>query len=886
MESNLVIKVKYGDTLRRFNARIDDAEQLDLNMAGLRAKIIGLFNFPADAELTLTYIDEDGDVVTLVDDDDLRDVMRQRLKFLRIDVKLNNDKFGKLYTGSSGSSTPLRSPSVQPPLASFNTGAADVLKSVPEPLHDALSEVFSKLSFDVTSKAASASPVLGDLVECLSKMGQSYLSPVSQSGAGVNTNIPVGTSESPSAPSAPTDPNPSKGAGLRAVLPKCTADDSSCEASKEANNGNATRGVNVPAAVDLNVDPPADVNLTGCATMTSGSSASNVFACNDKKNTKESNSHNKGKSVSLDTSTPLVDTRKYYPISGMGPSNECPFSGVPVANDPVVPPFLYHPFSPSKRSSTHENPMFGTFHKGIQCDGCGVLPITGPRFKSKVTDDYDLCSICFSKMGNEADYIRMDRPMHYRHPRCFRASNDHISRAGGPALLHILRNRAMKSARPKVDSRFILDVNVLDGTVMAPFTPFTKIWRMRNNGTLPWCGRMQLVWIGGDKFSDATSVEIEIPADGIPVDGELDIAVDFTAPQLPGRYVSYWRMASQTGMKFGQRVWVLIHVDASIKESISDNFQGLNLNLPPESSGLRDSEIVDMNVDLVTELCNSNAGTEPLEPMVNDQPAKEHTVNNSLLLDSDVPMPVPKSSSVTYPIIDQGVFVPVHRPHTLSSPAAYPNIDQGVSSPAFPHIPSPSVSYPIIDLLEAAPAGPFQAPPPAICVQAPSPARPSQAPAPAICVQAPSPAGPSQAPAPAICVQARSPAGSSQAPAPAICVQAPSPAISVQAPSPAISVQAQSQEDIENESVEQTLLKELEEMGFKQVDLNKEILRMNEYDLEKSVDDLCGVAEWDPILEELQEMGFCDAEMNKKLLKKNNGSIKGVVMDLLTGERA
>ena len=43
-------------------------------------------------------------------------------------------------------------------------------------------------------------------------------------------------------------------------------------------------------------------------------------------------------------------------------------------------------------------------------------------------------------------------------------------------------------------------------------------------------------------------------------------------------------------------------------------------------------------------------------------------------------------------------------------------------------------------------------------------------------------------------------------------------------------------------------------MGFKQVDLNKEILRMNEFDLEKSVDDLCGVAEWDPILEELQEM--------------------------------
>lgn len=30
----------------------------------------------------------------------------------------------------------------------------------------------------------------------------------------------------------------------------------------------------------------------------------------------------------------------------------------------------------------------------------------------------------------------------------------------------------------------------------------------------------------------------QIPADGVPVDGELDIAVDFTSPKLPGRYIS------------------------------------------------------------------------------------------------------------------------------------------------------------------------------------------------------------------------------------------------------------------------------------------------------------------------------------------------------------
>lgn len=68
----------------------------------------------------------------------------------------------------------------------------------------------------------------------------------------------------------------------------------------------------------------------------------------------------------------------------------------------------------------------------------------------------------------------------------------------------------MKSAQPKLESRFVLDVNVIDGTVMMPSTPFTKIWRMRNNGTVPWFHGMQLVWIGGDKLRNTISVDIEV----------------------------------------------------------------------------------------------------------------------------------------------------------------------------------------------------------------------------------------------------------------------------------------------------------------------------------------------------------------------------------------
>ncbi|XP_004503199.1 protein JOKA2-like [Cicer arietinum] len=108
MDSAMVIKVKYEDTLRRFSASVEENSRLDLNMVGLRAKISSIFNFTAYANFILRYVDEDGDLVNLVDDDDLRDVMRQQLKFLRIDVHMINNSGGKSDAdGSSGSATPL-----------------------------------------------------------------------------------------------------------------------------------------------------------------------------------------------------------------------------------------------------------------------------------------------------------------------------------------------------------------------------------------------------------------------------------------------------------------------------------------------------------------------------------------------------------------------------------------------------------------------------------------------------------------------------------------------------------------------------------------------------------------------------------------------------------
>lgn len=782
MGSTMVIKVKYGDTLRRFNAHVDENEKLELDINGLREKILCLFNFPLDADLMLTYVDEDGDIVTLVDDDDLCDVMRQRLKFLRINVQLNNERVGKSYARSSGSSTPMRSPRVQQPLPDINNKVAEILKTVPESLRESL----SKQSLELASKAASSSPMLADLVESFLKMGLSQLNLVSASQTGVQSNTPAEAFESVVAPSVPRDPNALKDGGLKEVLPKSTAVDPIVKSNQEV-GGDTKRGAGAPfmhisSSVDLNL-PPSDSDPIGSGTVGVAPAVCHAPVGDDREEAKEIDGNPSGKCVGSVASTSFASPTGSWNVDqprtmnlGHNFSTECPFSGIPLPNNLAG---SGHPHG----SSLKRNAFVGMFHRGVQCDGCGAHPIMGPRFKSKVKEDYDLCGICFDAMGNETDYIRMDRPMHHRqHLRPFRGFDNNFWLGTNPASPQILRGCRIKASQPKLDSRFISDVNVLDGTIMAPSTLFTKIWRLRNCGTMAWPKGSQLLWIGGDKIADAVSVEIEIPADGLPVEGELDIAVDFTAPELPGRYISYWRMASPSGVKFGQRIWVLIQVDASLK----DSFEGLNLNLPPESTRSKGPEIVDTNVQPIVdggfqESCNSYTDAKPVKPVVEEQPKKE------------------QEQELNFPINDNLL------------------VDHGASASAPFHPPKPwapsTVSYPIIDLSEVAPVEASRATPTFIGV----PTLP--------------------------------------------------------------------EEIDDKEAVEQSLLKELEEMGFRQVDLNKEILRLNEYNLEQSVDDLCGVADWDPILEELQEMGFRDEEMNMKLLKKNNGSIKRVVMDLLTGEK-
>lgn len=249
----------------------------------------------------------------------------------------------------------------------------------------------------------------------------------------------------------------------------------------------------------------------------------------------------------------------------------------------------YHSRSSQSGNSSLEN-ADRVFHKGVQCDLCGMTPIVGPRFKSIRNEDYDLCHSCFTEVGNEADYRRLDRPVHPRRNHYYYPSyggkmmRHHmvppipplkpLSLRGPFGWKHEYPGRSSSFAKGagehyggKLDARFVRDVSIFDGTEVTYGTNFTKIWRLRNIGSFSWPRLTQLVHVGGDILGSDKPASLELPEEGLPCDEEIDASVDLVAPERPGRYVSHWRLMAPSGQKFGQRVWVLIQVVPKDPES-------------------------------------------------------------------------------------------------------------------------------------------------------------------------------------------------------------------------------------------------------------------------------------------------------------------------------
>jgi len=391
-------------------------------MERLRTKICSLFNFAPDADFTLTYVDEDDDQVTLADDEDLYDVMKQGLNPVRITVRLNIDKSAQSSAKSTGSSTPKGS-SLQNS-RDKNPCVSEILKSVPEPLCD----VLSKLSNELASKAATTSPILADLISNLSKVGQSGLS---RSHSPYASHEVHGEYRNTSATEKHVT---SVDEGIKSDGVQGSTSEQSAPTSSEVSVPHTVKGARQAETVKPHRHPPC--LLRKCKRATSGhfhympmgdvikkgiigDSAGKYKAKTDSAKLATGNSWNKDKAIEGDSAgvsladgsevigaqmekhvSPEKETNEANCSENNGfnwrgrsskslfdsfPMGECAFSGIPLQSTLGHAPYMPPPIQPFRnRYKDSADGVGSIFHKGVRCDGCGVLPITGPRFKSKV----------------------------------------------------------------------------------------------------------------------------------------------------------------------------------------------------------------------------------------------------------------------------------------------------------------------------------------------------------------------------------------------------------------------------------------------------------------------------------------------------------------------
>ena len=49
-------------------------------------------------------------------------------------------------------------------------------------------------------------------------------------------------------------------------------------------------------------------------------------------------------------------------------------------------------------------------HYNVECDGCGMAPIVGPRYKCSVTKDFDYCARCEETKNHPHAFIKINKP--------------------------------------------------------------------------------------------------------------------------------------------------------------------------------------------------------------------------------------------------------------------------------------------------------------------------------------------------------------------------------------------------------------------------------------------------------------------------------------------
>ncbi|KAI8981131.1 hypothetical protein BD414DRAFT_464073 [Trametes punicea] len=127
---------------------------------------------------------------------------------------------------------------------------------------------------------------------------------------------------------------------------------------------------------------------------------------------------------------------------------------------------------------------------------------------------------------------------------------------------------------------FVSDNAISDGQIFPPGAEFVKSWRMRNNGEVDWPETTEVVFVAGDRMAPRDGAPQKFHVGVVKAGEEMEIfAGEMKAPEIPGKYVSTWRLSDGNGNLFGHSIWVDIIV-AEVNDSSSESLASSSVIMP------------------------------------------------------------------------------------------------------------------------------------------------------------------------------------------------------------------------------------------------------------------------------------------------------------------
>ncbi|KAI1749822.1 hypothetical protein F4782DRAFT_511631 [Xylaria castorea] len=118
---------------------------------------------------------------------------------------------------------------------------------------------------------------------------------------------------------------------------------------------------------------------------------------------------------------------------------------------------------------------------------------------------------------------------------------------------------------------------IQDGSIFLPNRTFTQTWVLRNEGTLPWPAGCAVKFVGGDYMGAVdpahpagihelvSASESTVCYDALNPGQEFPFTVLMRTPDRDGKVISYWRLTTPDGIKFGHKLWCDVTVQAPMK---------------------------------------------------------------------------------------------------------------------------------------------------------------------------------------------------------------------------------------------------------------------------------------------------------------------------------